>query len=500
MSTPREPSGEERGDAFRPDPLRWRALAVLLASGFITMLDVSIVNVALPSMERALDAGPTQLQVVVAGYTLALGIVLVPAGRLGDAGGRRRLFVGGLVAFALTSLLAGLAPTDEVLAVARLLQGMSAGVQQPQVVGMVQQLFRGFERGKAFGTFGATIGLSTALGPLLGGLVIAAAGPEHGWRWVFWINVPIVAVVVPFALRYLPAPPEDGRAGRRLDPVGLVLVAAAALAVMLPFVTTTGEGDSAARWWWLALAAALVVALAAWEPRYQRRTGEAVLDPAVLGLRSFRNGALLGIAYFGGFTGVFLVVTLFLQTDVGYRPLTAGLVLMAWAAPSGVSAWLSGRAVARRGRRLAVVGLALVAAGLAGAVLVVRLVGERPGAVGWALAACFLVGGAGSGMVISPNQTLTLADVPVRRGGVAGSMLQLGQRVGGSVGVAAVLATYYAAKAGGEPAGAAALGLVITFCLVVVALGVAIYDQRDRVHRGVGPDAAAAGTGGRSAG
>ncbi|MFD5334020.1 MFS transporter, partial [Cellulosimicrobium cellulans] len=243
-----------------PDPNRWRVLPVCLAVGFVTTLDVSIVNVALPSIESSLDAGPTELQLVVAGYTLAFGLALVPAGRLGDAGARRALFIAGLVGFALMSLACGLAPTDTWLGVARLLQGVSAGLLNPQVVGLIQQQFSGFERGRAFGMFGATIGVSTALGPLLGGLIIAAAGSEDGWRWVFLVNLPVVAVLLPFAWRLVPGPPLDdartARGRRRLDLVGLTLLGAATLGVMMPFVTTTGRGDDASRWWWLAAAAA----------------------------------------------------------------------------------------------------------------------------------------------------------------------------------------------------------------------------------------------------
>ena len=162
-----------------PDRQRWRVLVVCLAVGFVTTLDVSIVNVALPSIESSLDAGPSQLQLVVAGYTLAFGLALVPAGRLGDAGGRRRLFITGLVGFATFSLTCGLAPTDDLLGAARLLQGVSAGLLNPQVVGLIQQLFAGPERGRAFGLFGATIGVSTAIGPLLGGLIIIRTQPQE---------------------------------------------------------------------------------------------------------------------------------------------------------------------------------------------------------------------------------------------------------------------------------------------------------------------------------
>lgn len=477
------------GTATRPepDPHRWRALGVCLAIGFITMLDVSIVNVALPSIERSLDAGASQLQLIVAGYTLAFGLVLVPAGRLGDARGRRGLFLIGLTGFALTSLAAGLAPSDELLAVARLLQGMSAGLLNPQVVGTIQQLFTGYERGKAFGYFGATIGVSTALGPLLGGLIIQAFGAEEGWRWVFFVNVPVIAVVLPLAVRFLPRGVAAGSAstlgprGRpRLDGVGLTGVAVTAAAVMVPFVTTTGEGgDDPARWWWLAVAAVVGVATVLWERRYQRRTGAAVLDPRVLGEPSFRNGALLGIAYFGGFTSVFLVATLYLQQVAGFTPLQAGLVNMPFAIASAVSAQRSGRLVASRGRALVVVGLVLVVAGLIGTDLAIRLV--DPPAVGFVMAATQMVAGAGSGLVIAPNQTLTLARVPVERAGVAGSMLQVGQRVGSALGVAVALSTYYSALASGvDGSVAAGRALLLTVSLVAVALVVGVLDLRAR--------------------
>ncbi len=484
--------------ALAPDPQRWRALWVCLSIGFITMLDVSIVNVALPSIERSLEASASQLQLIVAGYTLAFGLVLVPAGRLGDARGRRSLFMVGLVAFALTSLGAGLAPSDELLAVARLLQGASAGLLNPQVVGTIQQLFTGFERGRAFGLFGATIGVSTAIGPLLGGLIIQLAGAEHGWRWVFIVNVPVVAVVLPMAMRWLPrraGPVVAARDGARplLDVVGLALVALVTVAVMIPFVTTTGAGDSAARWWWLVPAALLAVALVLWERRYQARTGAAVLDPRVLTQPAFRNGALLGMAYFAGFTSVFLVVTLFLQQVVGLTPLQAGLVGLPFAVASAIGSQQSGRLVATHGRQVVVVGIVLVLVGLIATDLVIRHVDSS--VVGWAVAGTQLVAGAGSGLVIAPNQTLTLAHVPVGRAGVAGSMLQVGQRVGSALGVAVALSTYYAALAAGL-AGSAAAGraLLVTIGLVALALVVGVVDllarRRGDLHPGPSGDSA----------
>jgi len=193
----------------RPDPNRWRALAVCLTSGFLTLLDVSIVNVALPSIERGLDASASQLQWILTGYALSFGLVLVSAGRIGDARGRRRAFLVGLGVFTLASLIAGLAPTAEWLTAARVLQGVGAGILNPQVAGFIQALFSGPERGRAFGALGASIGLSTAVGPLAGGLLIAPWG----------IGAPLIAcgvlkigydVLLFAAFRASPAPGESG--------------------------------------------------------------------------------------------------------------------------------------------------------------------------------------------------------------------------------------------------------------------------------------------------
>ena len=175
------------------DAKRWRAYWVCVAVAGLTILDLTKVNVALPSIEAAFGATSTELQLIVSGYVLTFGLTLVPAGRIGDQRSRRTLFVIGLSLFTLTSLACALAPNGEVLLVARLLQGVAAGIQMPQVLGLIQQLFQGAERGKAFGLFGATIGVATAFGPTLGGLAIAIGGPEDGWRGIFWMNVPLVA-------------------------------------------------------------------------------------------------------------------------------------------------------------------------------------------------------------------------------------------------------------------------------------------------------------------
>src|SRR6478735_727062 len=180
-----------RETGYAPDPRRWKALTVTLVAGFMSLLDVSIVAVALPSIQRGLGTSPAAVQWVVSGYALAFGLALVPAGRLGDAIGRRTMFLVALGAFVLCSAAAGAAPNTGVLVAARLAQGIAAGSLAPQNSALIQQLFRDDERGRAFGFFGSTVGVSTAVGPIVGGVILAVAGEPDGWRWIFYVNVPI---------------------------------------------------------------------------------------------------------------------------------------------------------------------------------------------------------------------------------------------------------------------------------------------------------------------
>jgi MFS family permease len=194
--------------------------------------------VALPSIQRDLGASAATVQWVVSGYALAFGVVLVAAGRLGDALGRRRMFLVALTAFVLTSALCGAAPTARLLVAARLLQGCAAGVLGPQNSGLIQQLFRGAERGRAFGVFGASVGLSTAVGPVAGGVILAVAGEPAGWRWVFLVNVPIGLAALVVAARVLPRSRPAGRlAIGDLDLLGAALLGGGVLCVLLPLIS-----------------------------------------------------------------------------------------------------------------------------------------------------------------------------------------------------------------------------------------------------------------------
>ncbi|MEU8674578.1 MFS transporter [Streptomyces sp. NPDC048560] len=468
--------GAETPGSGAPDPRRWKALGVCLVAGFMTLLDVSIVNVALPSIREGLDTPESDLQWVLSGYALAFGLLLIPAGRLGDARGRRVVFMAGLALFTLASAACGAAQSSLWLVIARLVQGLAGGLISPQISALIQQMFSGRERGRAFGMFGTVVGISTAVGPLLGGLLIEMAGAEEGWRWVFYVNLPLGIVCLLLARRLLPDTPSAAPVrARDLDPVGVLLLGAAVLALLLPFVQAQ-QWQGNAKWLLLLLAAALLAAFVSWESRCPRRSTQPVLNLALFRLRSYWLGCLLILLYFAGFTSIFFVTTLYLQSGQHYSALQAGLAVTPFALGSGLSATIGGRLVGRFGRPLVVVGLTMVAVGLALTALAVHLV---PGTnAGWAMASPLLLAGLGSGLVIAPNQTLTLSEVPVAGAGSAGGTLQTGQRVGSAIGIAAVGAVFFAQVGPDGWATAYDHGLLVSVAFVLAGLIVALADVR----------------------
>ncbi|MCW2772133.1 MAG: major facilitator superfamily 1 [Nocardioides sp.] len=456
---------QEEEPAYEPHPHRWRILGVSLVIGFMALLDVSIVNVAIPSMQTGLDTSAGTIQWVVSGYALTFGLTLVAGGRLGDAYGRRRLMLVGLVLFILTSAAVGFAPTAELVVGARLLQGASAGLLTPQNSGLIQQLFRGRERARAFGMFGFTVSVSSATGPVLGGLIIALAGEQDGWRWLFWVNVPIGLVALVAVMRLIPRrdPKKVDRSQTRIDVPGALLLGATVLCLLYPIVRV----EAGARLPLLLLAGVPVFAWAfvRWERRTAARGRSPLLDVALLRtVPGYVNGLAVGALYFTGFTGLLLVVSIYLQEGLGHSPLEAGLLLMPFAVGSAISAPTAGRFVSDAGRRITVGALCVM---IAGVVLVALLAPGRDPLWPWLVPTLFLTG-LGGGAVVSPNITLTLADVPPRMGGAAGGALQTGQRIGASIG-AAVLVTVYQLTVGPASQDTAVRVALLTGALLVSA-------------------------------
>jgi EmrB/QacA subfamily drug resistance transporter len=470
-------TGGGSGDEL--DPRRWRALGVCVCALYITLLDVSIVNVALVPIGRATGAGPAQLQWVVSGYALAFGMVPIIGGRLGDDRGRRLLLQVGIASFVVFSAMVGLAPNPTVLVAGRVLQGFAGGLLNPQVSGLVQQLFPRWERGRAFGVIGTAVGVATATGPVLGGAILALGGPTYGWRLCFLVNVPIGIAALVLVRTWLPAPEPRVGPARPLDLPGAALLAAGVFTLLLPAVQYDASHD-------LRLALLLVPALGllgafyAWERGPARRRGYPLIDLGLFRISSYADGIWLAVLFFCAYTGTPLVLALFLQEGLGYTPLQSGLTASAYAVGVTVASPVAGRLLPRLGARVLLGGLVLFTVGVAAAGLAGALAAGRvpAGAVALLLAVPLLLAGAGGGSVITPNQALSLSQVDAAGGSTAGGTLQTAQRIGNAIGAAVISAVFYAASRNPGPEREAtyghayglALGVSVVFALAATGL------------------------------
>lgn len=488
MSTPsgsQDPSSSGRG--------RWPAYWVCVSVAALTVLDTTKIYVALPSIEHSLHATSTELQLVVSGYILAFGLTLVPAGRLGDLGSRKRFFVIGLCLFILTSVACALAPTGLVLSIARFVQGIAAGMQTPQVIGFIQSRFHGAERGLAFGVFGSMLSVGTALGPTLGGALIELGGEVDGWRGIFWINVPLGVIALVAALWVLPSEKRTAHRRANLDLVGTAIFGLTVTALMAPFLFTTGSPDDDPMRWWLLVPFVLGAAgFVAWEQHYQATGRTPLLPLRLFRVGSFRNGTILATLFYAALLSGILVTTLYLQEGLGLSALFAGMVGIGYAIASALGSWWGGSIVNRYGRPLVLIGTAIAIAGFG--ILIAVGIFTPPVVAPWAMFGVMTLAGFGVGLVVSPNQSLLLEDIPTDRGGIAGSVSQLGQRVGSAVGAAVGLAFFYSTmtRASDTTSGmtvyhdAYAIGMLpaLIFLALAFMIGVADLGARRRKGRG----------------
>jgi EmrB/QacA subfamily drug resistance transporter len=452
----KQPSAKEAGQAAAGDrpgtgggrragKREWQILAVVLVGSFMAVLDTTIVNVALPSIGKGIHADPATLEWVVSGYALMFGLGLVPMGRIGDRFGYKPLFVTGLIVFTLASVGCGVSQSPVELIVARFVQGAGASVYYPAISATIQRTFSGRDRSKALGALGSTVGVSTTVGPLLGGALIEFGGAQDGWRWVFLINLFIGAAAVPVAVRVLPRRHEREQHG--MDPVGNALLAAALLLLMFPLV----EGRAAGWPWWSWLCfggfAAVASVLWGWEARLGRRGGEPVIRLDLMRHRSFGVGQLLALSYFAGFTSLFFTLSILWQEGLGRSAIDTGLLVVPFAFGSLVSASNSARVSNRFGRSAIIAGTAAMLIGQALMLLALHLSGPKLSA--WALIGPLALAGLGNGIVIAPNQDFVLGSVPPREAGTAGGALITAQRIGAAIGIAVIGTAMFGTGSGG---------------------------------------------------
>ncbi len=462
-----------------------KLMAALLTPLFMALMAISVVNVALTPIGNSLNAGSSQTQWVVSGYALAFGVPLVAAGRIGDATGRRRIFMIGVSFFTLGSLLSAIAPTIEILIAARVLQGLGAGFFNPQTTGIIQANFTGQARARAYGMFGTVVALAVIVGPVLGGFLIQIFGDSLGWRMMFLVNVPIGLAGLLLARLWVPndrpSAPSAQCARLDLDPVGMTTLALAIFAVLFPFVERSGNPLV---WAVLPIGLAFIAFFIAWEKRYKKAGRPPMLDIDLVTKPAFRNGIMIVTLYFLGNTSVWLVIPIYVQNHLGQSALTAALITIPSSLLSAFAAPWAGRRVLAMGRRIVMLGFGLSLTSIVATMLTVTPVEQGLLPV-WALAVPLILIGAGGGLVISPNQTLTLASVPPAISGVAGGVLSLGQRMGTAIGTAIIPSILYGLVESGAHWN---VGLIASFGAIVLtlSLGLAftVADRRRELREG----------------
>jgi EmrB/QacA subfamily drug resistance transporter len=414
------------------DPRRWLALAVLMVGGFMDLLDTTIVNVAVPSIQHHLHATSSGVEWIVAAYSLAYGSMLITGGRLGDIVGRKRMFLLGVMLFTASSALAGVAQTQGVLISARVLEGIGAAVMTTQVLSIIQAEFAPDERAAVFGMYGGISGLAAVAGPILGGVLVNADLFGRGWRTVFLINVP-VGLCALVAAKVLV---RESRSEHplRLDAIGAVLSTAAMLLLTYPLIQGRQDGWPAWSFIMLGTSVLVFVVFVIYERYKTRRNDSPLIALGLFAQRTFVSGMAVEATYYAGIGSLFIVFTLTVQAGLHYSALHAGLTLLPWSLGAMFGAGASVRLAARAGRILIVVGAALSALGALAALWVAHHAGVKMTTLD--LAAPFAVGGLGMGLLLPPIVDVTLAGVDPNDAGSASGILNTTQQIGSVIGVA----------------------------------------------------------------
>ncbi|MFH8221603.1 MFS transporter [Streptomyces sp. NPDC018057] len=422
------------------DRRRWLALAIVMTAAFMDLVDVTIVNIAIPSIQEDAGASFSQIQWITAGYALAFAAGLITGGRLGDIHGRKRLFLVGIGGFTLASALCGFAVNPEMLVASRILQGAMAALMVPQVLSIVHATFPARERGKVFGLFGAIVGLGAVSGPLLGALLTEWNLFGLAWRPIFLINLPVGVVALLLGGRFI----SESKAPRalKLDLVGVALVTLGLLMLLYPL--TRGRELGWPLWGYLSMAGALVVfaVLVAYERRKAARDGSPLVELSLFRVKSFAAGIAVQTV-FGVALGVFFLVwTLYMQIGLGWSPLRAGLTGVPFSVAVSVAAGMSvQKLVPRFGRKVLQAGALLMVAG----VLLYVAESDRYGLriTSWQMALPLVVMGVGMGLIVAPLTDAVLSEVPREHAGSASGLINTVQQMGNALGLGLVSVVFF---------------------------------------------------------
>ncbi len=457
----------------------------------MALISISSINVALPTIESGLGATASQVQWLLAGYALTFGIVLVPAGRIGDVLGRGTVWMVGLAVFTLASVACGLAPNAHFLNLFRLIQGIGAGISNPQSTGMIQQYFSGVGRAKAYALFGMVVSASVAIGPVISGFVIQLVGPRNGWRASFLWVAPLGVIGLILAAVWFPFEKERERAWRRavsraettgrhpehqgkldLDPVGMALLMISVLCIMLPF------GSHSNPLMWLLLPTGLVMSRVwvRWEKHYYSQGNQPMVDLRLFHYSAFAYGTATSATMFLGSATIFASLAMYLQQGLGLGAFQSGLFTLPDAICSALaSAWVANRSL-KKGRPIIITSLAMICAALGVVIGLSWLINDGLITPYWIMSPIGFVG-LGQGAIGSANQTLAMQQIPAAEGGTAGGIKQTSERVTVAMGNTITTTILFSLSAYGWHVGiTGAYGGIIAF--MAVSLVIAILDFR----------------------
>jgi EmrB/QacA subfamily drug resistance transporter len=451
----------EAGIQTGADPKRWAVLIVMLVAAFMNLLDVSIVNIAIPSIQRGMHASYAEVQWTLAGYTLAYALVLITGGRLGDTYGRKRLFLIGVTGFTIMSALCGAAQNPAMLIGSRVAQGAMGALMIPQVLSVIQVTFPAAERIKALAAFGVTAGLGTVSGPLIGGLLTSHNLLGLGWRSIFLVNVPIGVIALVVSVPLL----RESRAPRppRLDPAGVLLLTAALVLLLYPLVEGRQLGWPG--WTYLMMGLSVPV-LAAFTGYELRRKGSPLIELRMFRQRGFAVGIAIAVVFFLGVSSFGLVLTLFLQQGLGFTPLHAGLTFVPFSLGTFFASGAAARLEPKFGSRVTMAGALMIAAAMAAVIGIVHHYGAATST--WDLVPALVAAGLGLGTVLAPLANVVLARVPEQDAGSASGVLNTGFQLGSSIGLALIGVIFFGFL--GSQAGPAAASVPVRPELVTVGL------------------------------
>ncbi|NNG41162.1 MFS transporter [Flexivirga sp. ID2601S] len=445
-------------------------LAICCLSLFIVGVDTTAVNLALPAIGRDLSASASQLQWVIDAYTLVLASLLMLSGSTADRLGRRKVFQIGLLIFGVGSLLCSLAQDPGMLIAARILQAVGGSMLNPVAMSIITNTFRDpRERAQAIGMWGGVVGLSMALGPVIGGALVDAVG----WRAIFWLNLPVVVAAIVLTALFVPESRADRM--RRLDPVGQLLVIVALATVTYAIIEGRELG-----WTSVPVLGCVAVAVAAGAAlaSYELRRREPLLDPRFFRSMPFSGAVFSAVIGMCAFAGFLFLNTLYLQDVRGMSPLQAGLMTLPMAIAMAIFSPVSGQLVGSRGPRLPM-GLAGVGVGVSG----LLLLGTDNSTSLWYLGVAYVLFGVGVGFINAPITNAAVSGMPRAQAGVAAGIASTSRQVGTSLGVAVLPAIALGNLEGDLTTGLAAASrgawVVVALCgIALVAIAFAVTSAR----------------------